>query len=248
MLALGEESVHRSDFDRHVKALEARNGGALEPAVREALIGPFLEERVLVLDARTRGLLRGEATAEEEQAAVQKLLTDEVLSRIEVGEAEAADYFGAHGEEFRIPESVTLRQILVPTESEARDIRRRLTREPKAFDILARTRSHSPEASTGGLMGSFPRGQLPPELEAAAFALPAGGMSDVITTPLGYHVLKVDARQAAHERTLEECRSEVLSLLRRRKSDQGVHQFVQGLLARAKVNHEAAHAAPAGRS
>ena len=46
-------------------------------------------------------------------------------------------------------------------------------------------------------MGTFARGQLPAELEAAAFALPAGGTSDIVATSLGYHVLRVEARQEA---------------------------------------------------
>ena len=89
-------------------------------------------------------------------------------------------------------------------------------------------------------MGTFTRGELPSDLEAVAVALPVSGVSDIVPSPLGFHVLRVDARQAARERTLEECRHEIRALLTRRKSDQATRQFVRGLLARAKVNHEAA--------
>ncbi len=244
ILALGDQTVRRSDFDRHVTALEKRDGARLDPAVRTALLEPFLEERILVLEARSRGLLRPESTAEEEQAAVQRLLGDAVLSRVQVAPEEVEAYYREHVEELRAPETATLRQILVPSENEARDVLRRVRRDPKSFDLLARSRSHSPEASTGGVLGTFARGQLPAELEAAAFALAAGGTSDVVQTPLGYHVLRVDARKPARDRPLEECRGEILALLSRRKSDESVRQFVRGLLARAKVNHEAAEAPP----
>ena len=70
--------------------------------------------------------------------------------------------------------------------------------------MLAQTVSRGPEASAGGLMGTFARGQLPPELEAAAFALEAGATSDVVQTPLGYHVLRLDSRQPARPSSLEE--------------------------------------------
>jgi parvulin-like peptidyl-prolyl isomerase len=69
------------------------------------------------------------------------------------------------------PESVTLRQILVATLNEARDVKRRLGRDAREFDTLARSLSKGPEAAMGGYIGSFERGQLPAELEAAAFAL-----------------------------------------------------------------------------
>jgi peptidyl-prolyl cis-trans isomerase C len=93
-------------------------------------------------------------------------------------------------------------------------------------------------------MGGFARGQLPPDLEAPAFALAAGATSEVIKTALGYHVLRVEERHAARERSLEECRAEIQALLARHKADQATRRYVRGLLARAKVNHEAAQSTP----
>jgi parvulin-like peptidyl-prolyl isomerase len=238
ILELSGQAVHRSDFDRHVQALEAR-GGSVEPKVRAALIDPFLEEQVLVLEARSRGLLKPGDSAEDQEAAVRKLLSDEVLSRVQVSDEEVAAYYAAHAGDFTVPETVVLRQILVPTENEARDVRRRLSKVPRSFEGLAQSRSRAPEASKGGLMGAFSRGELPPELEVAAFALSPGGTSEVLSTPLGYHVLHVDAREPSRERALEECRAEIRTLLTRQKSDQATRQFVRELLSRAKVNHEA---------
>ena len=114
-----------------------------------------------------------------------------------MSEAEVAPYYAEHAGEFAAPETVTVRQILVPTANEARDVRRRLQKRPQAASRCWRRRvSRGPEASTGGLMGTLRARQLPPELEAAAFALAAGATSDVVQTPLGYHVLRVDARAA----------------------------------------------------
>jgi peptidyl-prolyl cis-trans isomerase D len=88
-------------------------------------------------------------------------------------------------------------------------------------------------------MGEFKRGELPAELEAPAFALAAGETSDVVASPLGYHVLRVDERLAARPAGLPECREAARAEILRRKSDVFVREFVQGLMARAKVNHEA---------
>ena len=68
-------------------------------------------------------------------------------------------------------------------------------------------------------MGVFSRGQLPAELEAAAFALAAGETSDVVASPLGYHVLRVEERLAAREVGLPECRQVARADLLRLKSD-----------------------------
>ena len=88
-------------------------------------------------------------------------------------------------------------------------------------------------------MGVFSRGELPPELEAVAFRL-APSAIEIVKSPLGYHVLKVDARQPARDRSLDDCRSEIREKLSREKSDQSVHELVRELMARAKVNNEVA--------
>lgn len=241
ILSLGEQEVRLSDFERYTGEVEARGKAALDPAVRKSLLEAYLERRVLVLEARDRGLLSGAASSEQEAEAVRKLLAADALSAVEVSEAEVDQYYREHADEFATPETVTVRQILVPTSNEARDVRRRLGRDDgKNFAVLAQTMSRAPEASAGGLMGTFSRGQLPPELETAAFALAAGRTSDVVRTPLGYHVLRLDSRQPARPSTLEESRAAIRTRLLETKSDRKVREYVSGLLARAKVNHEAA--------
>jgi peptidyl-prolyl cis-trans isomerase C len=239
LLTLGDQTVRRSDFERHVAAVEARDGGTLDPEVRLALLEPYLEERILVLEARARGLTVMGDGAEKENESVRRLLSEAVLSRVSLTEAEVDAHCRDHAHDFDAPERIRLRQILLATPSEAREVVRRLKKDPKSFAALAQTRSKGPEASTGGAMGVFSRGQLPAELEGAAFALATGEASDVVASPLGYHVLRVDERLAAREAGLPECREAARTDLLRRKSAVSVREFVQGLMARAKVNHEA---------
>jgi peptidyl-prolyl cis-trans isomerase C len=240
LLALGDQTVLKSDFERHVAAIESRGGGAtLTPEVRRAMLQPYLEERILVLEARARGLTARGDGEEKESESVHRLLNDAVLSRVSLSDGEVDSYCAQHAHDFDTPERIRLRQILVPTPNEARDVVRRLQKDPKGFALLAQTRSRGPEASTGGEMGVFKRGELPAELEKAAFGLAAGDTSDVVPSPLGYHVLRVDERISAQQAGLPECRDAARAEILRRKSDVGVREFVQGLMARAKVNYEA---------
>jgi peptidyl-prolyl cis-trans isomerase C len=243
VLQVEQQVVRRSDFERHLAALEARGGVTLTPEVRRGLLDTFLEERLLVIEARKRGLLAPGGGPEDEQRAVSDLLARAVTS-LPVSDKDVAAYYKDHTAELATPETVTLRQILVATENEAREARRRLSRAPREFAALARQTSRGPEAETGGLMGTFSRGQLPAELEAAAFALPAGGTSDIVGTTLGYHVLRVEARQEAGPARLEDVQGRIRALLNRERSDRAVRQFVADLLAHAKVNHAAATRPP----
>jgi parvulin-like peptidyl-prolyl isomerase len=239
VLSLGDETVRRSDFEEHMAAVEARGLGPLTSDVRRGLLETFLEEQVLLIEARRRGLLEPGATPEEEQRAVVHLLAEAVPAP-DVSDGEIEAYFAGHADEFRIPETVTMRQILVGTMNEARDLKRRLLRDPRSFETLAGSRSLGPEATAGGLMGTFERGQLPSELEEAAFRLTPGQTSQPIQTSLGYHVLRVDSRQPARVLSLEEARGWIRERLTREKADAAARAFVADLLSRARVDHEAA--------
>jgi peptidyl-prolyl cis-trans isomerase C len=229
VMRLDGEAVRRSDCERYFTAAAARRG----------LLDTFLEQRALVIEARHRKLLGPGASEEKEVEAVLQLLRT-ALPEPEVGDQEIAIWQASHASQLVAPERVTLRQILVASLNEARDVKRRLAHNPRGFDMLAREISKGPEAAMGGYMGSFERGQLPVELETAAFALPEGATSEPIQSPLGYHVLRVESRQTAREIPPDEARDRIRDQLLREKRAAAERAFVAQVMARAKVNHDAA--------
>lgn len=244
ILRLDASEVRRSDFVKYLASVEARGDGPLEPQARAGLLEAFLEERALVIEARARGHLPEGAAADDERRGVARLLAREVKAP-EVSEAEIRDYYGRHEPELARPARVALRQILVGTLNEARDVKRRLGRNPRAFDAIARSQSKGPEAENGGYMGAFEPGQLPAELEATAFALAEGQTSDPVESPLGYHVLRVDSRQEASAPSFEEARDLIHERLARERRSEAERAFVAGVMARSRVNHAAALRTPA---
>ena len=235
ILSHRDQVVRRSAFDRHLAAVEAHGELVVDSEVRQALFQAFIEERVVVLEARVRGLVAEGSPPEDERFAAQQLLAEASRQAAPVAEDDIARFFELHREEFQTSETVTLRQILVPTLNEARDLRRRLLKDRRSFETLARTRSRAPEASEAGLMGVYSRGELPSELEKIAFEMRVGGTSGIVITPLGYHVLRLDARQQARERTLEECQDEIRSRLEQDRSEAAARAFLHRLLAGAEV-------------
>ncbi len=58
------------------------------------------------------------------------------------------------------------------------------------FGALAQEHSDCPSGAQGGDLGSFGRGQMVPEFEEAAFNMEVGGLSGVIETDFGYHIIQ----------------------------------------------------------
>ena len=240
VLRLGRQVVRRSDFQGHLGALKARGMDTVDPSMSRALSDAFVEERVVVLEARARGLVGATATADDEERAVQRLLSEVALSKVSLAPGEAQAYYNAHLDDFTLKEMAVVRQILVGSQNEARDLRRRILHDPKNFEVLARTLSRSPEAAQGGLLGRFARGELPPELDRVAFSLVPRTQTEIVATPHGFHVVRVDERTAGRVLSFEECAPRVEALVRRQKQEQAVREFVRELLTRAEVNYAAA--------
>ena len=72
-------------------------------------------------------------------------------------------------------------------------------RASEDFATLAKTYSEDPGSrEDGGELPEFPRGQMVPEFENAAFALTNNQISDVITTVYGYHIIKLLDKKSSH--------------------------------------------------
>jgi peptidyl-prolyl cis-trans isomerase C len=130
-------------------------------------------------------------------------------------------FFLQHAERFVKAESRTLRHVLVtindtlPGNERAAAyekiaaVQSRLLKEPQRFAEQALKHSECPTAMNGGLLGQVPRGKLYPEIDAVAFALPEGGLSDIVESPLGFHLVLCERIEPERRVTLDETRERI---------------------------------------
>jgi parvulin-like peptidyl-prolyl isomerase len=129
-----------------------------------------------------------------------------------------------------VAEQVHARHILLPTRERADEVLARL-QAGEDFAYLAREYSEDISSrETGGDMGFFPRGVMPPEVEDVAFALEVGEISEIVESQFGFHVLQVlerEEREIAVE-VFENLRQQTfMQWLQQQRESASIERFVE---------------------
>lgn len=226
--------VRRSAFLEELEAMGRTGTDITDPIMRAAAFSRFVEGRLVAIAAARDGF----KDAETNRAEAERWLLS-ALEPLKVSEKTARAFYDAHPEIARVEETVTIREILLPTMQDARDVVRILASDRNTFELLARTRSRSPHAEGGGRLGSFRRGELPPEIEQTAFALSVGQISGIVTTPFGYHVLRLEEKTLPATRSFADARPDIESRLLEAQTRRTMKELIDGLVSHAQVNYEA---------
>jgi parvulin-like peptidyl-prolyl isomerase len=178
---------------------------------------------------------------------VAKLVAATIAPGVKVSDSDVEAYYRANQDRFQIPETVTASHILIRASPDATsgmrtEARRRaaglLDEIRSGADFAKLAQAHSEDdgtAASGGLLGAFPRGRMDRAFEAAAFSTKPGEISDLVETSFGFHIIKVDAHQAARTPPLDEVRSDVRNLLIERGQQEGLTKLIDEAKKGAKI-------------
>ncbi len=125
-------------------------------------------------------------------------------------------------------------QTVAEARGKAEEARRRAL-AGEDFAELARELSEGPTAPNGGDLGFFSKGQTAPGFSTAAFALEPGGISPVVRTEFGLHVIKVEEKRPARRLPLDEVSDHVRNLLIQQKTGQRVGKLIESLVDKATI-------------
>ena len=168
----------------------------------------------------------------------------------EPGEEELRRYYDGHVDAFKTAEEVRASHILKSARGEKRheayEELRQLRRRLKAgedFDEIAR--HHSDKGDEHIDLGFFKRGELAEEFEVVAFSMDVGELSQVFSTPFGYHLITVTARKPATPKPFDEVREQVRELYLAERWQEETRRLVEELQARATIEDVEEEPAPA---
>lgn len=179
-----------------------------------------------------------------EMYSPQEVIRYEVSDRTAVADADVEAYYAAHLEEFDVAGSVTLHEIVVLADAASREakrveaeaIRARAAAPGADFEAIAKESSAAGTRAAGGLLGPLKQGDMSPVLEKAAFAQPIGEVGPVIETDYGFHILRVDAREEARRKSLEEVREELGRRLYAEKFQAALDKFLRKAWSEATIH------------
>jgi len=209
-----------------------------------------MESELEVLGMSREGL----ADAVARELRVNAVLDYVAGDNLSVSETDASLYYYMNVEKFKQPEIRTARHILI-TVNEASventrevslkkmySIASRLRKKPERFEEQAMKHSECPTSLKGGLLGQVKAGILYPELESVLFDLQVGETSDVVESPLGFHILRCDEIQDAGLVPLQAILPRLRESLETQKRKKAQRKWLDDLLKRsAAPMGEAAH-------
>ncbi|MCL2458717.1 MAG: SurA N-terminal domain-containing protein [Desulfobulbus sp.] len=137
------------------------------------------------------------------------------LGQVTVNDEAIQSYYQDHTETYNIPEKRRARHILFRMTAEDSPETKN-AKKAQAEKVLARIRagedfaklagqfSEDATKGQGGDLGFFARGQMVQPFEESVFALKKGGVSDLVETPFGFHIIKLEEITPAQTHTLAE--------------------------------------------
>jgi peptidyl-prolyl cis-trans isomerase D len=184
-----------------------------------------------------------------------------VQSQATVSADELNTYYRAHADQYRVPEQALVRHILIkaplpgndgkvdPKALDAAQVKANdLLKQIKAggdFGKLAQQNSEDPGSKdTQGLLGWIQRGRYgSPDIEKVIFSMPKGQTSDVLKSSYGFHIVRLEDKQDAHLKPLDDVKGDIEPLLKQQAAQKMAEAQANTLLTQAKASgiENAAH-------
>ncbi len=200
----------------------------------------MVRRALLYQEALSRGLDKDEEIAAvldktKMELSVVKLMKDET-DKIDATAKEIEDAYNTYKEQLKEPEERNIREIVVGTEQEARDVLVQIL-QGADFATLAKEKSKASSSKDGGDLGFISKGKKPVQFDAVAFSdtLEVSKTSNIFKGPDGYYILKLEAKKGGKQRSLSEMYEDIKRTLILLKKQQKIEDLISRLSKTSKV-------------
>jgi len=230
ILTIGDEKMTLGQYNALIETLPAQYQTEARGPKKRQIAERLAQLRIMSKEAEKRNI--DKMPAVRQQLAFQRenilanALYQDFAKNAKIDDATARKYYDDHKSDY---ETASGRHILIRykgspvplrpntkdlTEEEAlakaQDVRKKLEAGADFATVAKAESDDTGSGANGGDLGTFKHGQMVPAFEQAAFALPVGKLSDPVKTQFGYHLIKLEKKEA---KTFEEAKPEIADKL-----------------------------------
>ena len=170
-----------------------------------------------------------------------RLRPQDFTSKVKVTDKEVEEYYNNNLEKFTKGKEVKASHILIETtrdddsasiegkRNKINDIRDKII---KGADFASLAKEFSEDTSTannGGDLGYFSKGRMVKSFEEVAFSMEEGGISEIVRSTFGFHIIKVTDIKESSTQSLEEVKPRIITTVTSEKAKMMASQKAQKL-------------------
>lgn len=243
---VGDQQITRDMLNNIIATIPEENRARfLTPDGKERLLDEVISFFLFAEAAHQEGIDKEPAVKTRLDYVQKEYLHMEYLRRQlakmpPISEDELMAYYKGHIDEFKPPEEIKARHILVPTEAQAKKILDE-SQAGKDFGELAKKNSIDPAGARGGLLESptgsewVPLGTFEKSFEVTLFKIPKGQVGGPHKTQFGWHILRVDDRRQPETPAFVQVRGRILNQLQEQRNMQARAKLIEDLKKRIPV-------------
>jgi len=245
LVRINDVSISLEEFQQMLEKqpLEGKMKLLSEKGTRDFLENYVILREVLYQIAKKKGLDKNkEILAKIENTRriilIEALLDEVLRGRGEISEEDIQRYYKENQTLFTEPLEVKIRHIVVNSEPTLKEVVTKLSRG-ESFEKLASTYNIGNFKEDGGNLGYIRRGQLAPpfaEFEEAAFSLKKRGeISEVVRTPFGFHLIRLEDMRGSALRPLNQVKERIHFFLQPKKKQEAYLEYVKEAKSEANI-------------
>ena len=213
LASVAGKPITEEEVARFIDALGERGSMYNNPEGHKVVLEELIAHQLFLADAK-KSLLEYEDGFKQRLAQIKdRLLVDyameKLLGKITVSDTDVKAYYDAHENEMKSGETVAASHILVEDEATANELLVKIKAGDISFEDAAKANSTCPSKENGGSLGTFGKGQMVPEFEKACFEMQVGEISAPVKTQFGYHLIRLDAKNAAETLPFDMVKEEI---------------------------------------
>jgi len=245
LVRINELSISLEDFRQisEKQPLEGKMRLLDQKGMRDFLENYVITREVLYQEAKKKGFDKNKEILAKVEDFRKAMIIDALIEEVLRGKSEPAEeeiqrYYRENKSLFTEPLEVKIRHIVVNSEPVLKEVLTRLSRG-ESFEKVAYAYNIDQTRDDGGNLGYLRRGQLAPsfaQFEEAAFSLmKKGDISEVVRTPYGYHIIRLDDTRETALRPFDQVKEKIRFFLQAKKKQEAYLEYVKEAKSKSAI-------------